>query len=35
LISLNAFAPHKNEGQKAEAKELEKAREKMIVEEKS
>ena len=34
FLSLNAFAPHKNKGQKAKAKESEKAREKRLAEEK-
>lgn len=34
FLSLDAFAPHKNKGQKAKAKESEKAREKRLVEEK-
>jgi hypothetical protein len=34
FLSLDAFAPHKNKGQKAKAKELEKAIEKRLVEEK-
>jgi ribonucleotide reductase alpha subunit len=34
FLSLDAFTPHKNKGQKAKAKELEKARGKRLVEEK-
>ena len=33
FLSLDAFAPHKNKGQKVKAKELEKAKEKRLVEE--
>jgi hypothetical protein len=34
FLSLNSFAPHKNKGQKAKAKELEKEIMKRLVEEK-